>query len=125
MASLSTLLSIVCVAVSPSASTSVLLSASLSAAPCLSPINVCIDANLFLFQLNSAIVGCKSMPTKELSPSRGLDSKAQSCIQCKAGNDKKHLVVIGLQTESNGKVAAMVVARIEHKPEGLGVGDEC
>jgi hypothetical protein len=65
------------------------------------------------------------MPTEELSPSRGLDSKAQLCIQCKAGNDEKHLIVIGLQMESTGKVAAMAVAPIEHKPEGLGVGDEC
>jgi hypothetical protein len=117
--------SIVCVALSSSASMSASLSASLSAAPWLSPINVCIDVNLFLLKLNSAIVGCKSMPTKELSPSRGLDSKAQSCIQCKAGNNEKHLVVVGLQTESTGKAAAMVVACIEHKPEGLGMGDEC
>ncbi len=65
------------------------------------------------------------MPAKELSPSRGLDSKAQSCIRCKAGNNKKHLIVVGLQTESTGKVAAMVVARIERKLEGLGIGDEC
>jgi hypothetical protein len=65
------------------------------------------------------------MHAEELSPSRGLDSKAQSCIQCKASNDEKHLVVIGLQTESTGKVAAMVVARIEHKLERLGIGDEC
>jgi hypothetical protein len=42
-----------------------------------------------------------------------------------AGYDEKYLVVFGLQTESTGKVAAMVVARIEHKPEGLGIGDEC
>ncbi len=65
------------------------------------------------------------MPTEELSPSRGLDSKAQSCIRCEAGDDEKHLVVVGLQTESTGEVAAMVVARIERKPEGLGIGDEC
>ncbi len=65
------------------------------------------------------------MPTEELSPSCGFDSKAQSCIQCEASNNKKHLVVIGLQTELTGEVTAMVVARIEHKPEGLGVGDEC
>ncbi len=84
-----------------------------------SPINVCIDFNLFLFQLNRAIVGCKSMPTEELSPSRGLDSKAQSCIRCKAGNNKKHPVVVGLQMELTGKVAVMVVALIERKPEGL------
>ena len=64
------------------------------------------------------------MPTKELSPSHGLDSKAQLCIRCEAGNNKKHLVVVGLQTESTGKVAVMVVACIEHKPEGLGAGDE-
>jgi hypothetical protein len=65
------------------------------------------------------------MPTEELSPSRGLDSKAQLCIQCKAGNNKKHLVVVGLQTKSTGMVAAMVIAHIEHKPEGLGVGNKC
>ncbi len=65
------------------------------------------------------------MPTKELSPSRGLDSKAQLCIRCKAGNNQKHLIVDGLQMESTGEVAALVVAHIEHKPEGLGVGDEC
>jgi hypothetical protein len=124
-ASLSTLSSIVCVAVSSSALTSATSSASSSAAPWLSPIDVCINVNLFLFQLNIAIVGCKSMPTEELSPSRGLDSKAKSCIRCEAGNDKKHLVVVGLQTELTGEVAAMVVARIERKAEGLGVGDEC
>jgi hypothetical protein len=65
------------------------------------------------------------MSTEELSPSRGLDSKAQSCIRCKASDDEKHLVVNGLQTELTGEVAAMVVARIERKPEGLGIGDEC
>ena len=64
------------------------------------------------------------MPTEELLPSGGLDCKAQSCIRCKAGNDKKHLVVVGLQMESTGKVAAMVVACIERKPEGLGIKDE-
>ena len=35
----------------------------------------------------------------------------------------KHLVVVGLQTEWIGEVEAMVVARIERKPEQLGVGD--
>ncbi len=65
------------------------------------------------------------MPAEELSPSRGLDSKAQSCIRCEVGDNKKHLVVIGLQTESTGEVAAMVVARIERNLEGLGIGDEC
>ncbi len=55
---------------------------------------------------------------------QGLDCKAQLCIGCKAGNGKKHLVVVWFQMESTGKVAAMVIARIEHKPEQLGVGDE-
>ncbi len=64
------------------------------------------------------------MPTEELFPSRGLDRKAKSPIQCQAGNDKKHLIVVRLQPESTGKVAVMVVARIEHKLEGLGAGDE-
>ncbi len=64
------------------------------------------------------------MPTEELSPSRGLDCKAESRIQCQAGDNKKHLVVVWLQTESTGEVAVMVVARIERKPEGLGAGDE-
>jgi hypothetical protein len=123
-ASLSTSSSIVYIAVSSSASTSASSCASWSAEPWLSPIDVCIDDNLFLFQLNNIIVGCKSMPTKELSPSRGLDSKAQLCIRCEAGNDKKHLIVNGLQPESTGKVAVMVVARIEGKPERLGAGDE-
>jgi hypothetical protein len=91
----------------------------------LCPIDVCINVNLLLFKLNSAIVNCKSMPAKELSPGRGLDCKAQSRIRRKAGNDKEHLVVIRLQTESTGKVAAMVIACIERKPEGLGFGDEC
>jgi hypothetical protein len=90
--------------------------------PC--PINVCINVNLHLFELNIAIVNCKSMPAKELSPGCGLDCKAQSCIRHKAGNDKEHLVVVRLQTELTGKVAAMVIACIERKPEGLGFGDE-
>ncbi len=32
--------------------------------------------------------------------------------------------MVRLQTEATGKVAAMVIARIECKPEGLGFGDE-
>jgi hypothetical protein len=77
-----------------------------------------------LFELNSAIINCKSMPAKELSPGRLLDCKAQSCLWRKAGNNEEHLVVVRLQTESTGQVAAMVIAHIEHKPEGLGFGDE-
>ncbi len=64
------------------------------------------------------------MPTEELSPGRGLDCKAQSCIRRKAGKDKENLVVVWLQTEAMGEVKAMTIARIERKPEGLGVGDE-
>ncbi len=63
------------------------------------------------------------MPAEELCPSRGLDRKAESRIRCKAGNDEEHLVVVRLQTEAMGEVKAMVIARIERKPEGLGVGD--
>ncbi len=77
-----------------------------------------------MFELNSAIVNCKSMPAEELSPGHGHDCKAQSCILCKAGNKEEHLVVVWLQTEVMGKVKAMAIARIERKPGGLGVGDE-
>jgi hypothetical protein len=90
--------------------------------PC--PIDVCINVNLLLFKLNSAIVNCKLMLAEELSPGHLLDCKAQSCIRRKAGNNEEHLVVVQLQMELTGKVAAMVIARIEHKPEGLGFGDE-
>ncbi len=41
-----------------------------------------------------------------------------------AGNGEKRLVLVRVQTESIGKVAAMVIARIERKPERLCVGDE-
>ncbi len=64
------------------------------------------------------------MPAKELSPGRRLDCEAQFCMRCKAGNDEEHLVVVWLQTEATGEVAAVVIARIERKPEGLGFGDE-
>ncbi len=90
--------------------------------PC--PIDVCINVNLLLFELNSAIINCKSMPTEELSLGCGLDCKAQSCIRHKAGNNEEHLLVIWLQTEAMGKVKAMAIARIERKSEGLGVRDE-
>ncbi len=77
-----------------------------------------------MFELNSAIINCESMPAKELSPGRGLDCKAQSCIGCKAGDDEEHLVVVWLQMEAMGEVKDMAIACIEHKPEGLGVRDE-
>ena len=41
-----------------------------------------------------------------------------------AGDDEKRIVLAGVQTESIGQVAAMVVARIERKPERLCAGDE-
>jgi hypothetical protein len=88
------------------------------------PIDVCIDVYLLLLKLDSAIINCKLMPTKELSPSHWLDCEAKSRIRCQAGDDEKHLMVIWLQQELTGEVAVMVVARIEHKPEGLGTGDE-
>ncbi len=37
---------------------------------------------------------------------------------------REDLVVDGLQPESTGEAAVMVVPRIERKPEGLGAGDE-
>jgi hypothetical protein len=74
-ASLSTSSSICCVAVSSSASRSALLSASSSAVSWLSPIDVCIDVNLFLLQLNSAIVGCKLMPPRNFLQAVGLIAK--------------------------------------------------
>ena len=40
-------------------------------------------------------------------------------------NERRHnLIVVWLHTESIGEVAAMVVARLDRKPEGLCVGDE-
>jgi len=36
----------------------------------------------------------------------------------------KRLVLVGVQNESIGEVTAMVVARIERKPERLCAGDE-
>ncbi len=77
-----------------------------------------------MFELNSAIVNCKSMTSEKLSPGRGLDCKAQSCIQRKAGDDEEHLVVVWLQTEAMGEVKAMAIAPIERKLKGLGVGDK-
>ncbi len=90
--------------------------------PC--PIDVGIEVNLLLLKLDNAIVDCKPMPAEELCPNRGLDPEAKSRIQCKAGNNEEHLVVVRLQTEVMGEVKAMVIARIERKPEGLGIGDE-
>ena len=63
------------------------------------------------------------MPAEELSPGLGLDLEAKSCIRRKASDDKEHLLVIRLQSEF-GEVAAMVIPRIECKPEGWGAGDE-
>ena len=62
------------------------------------------------------------MPAEELSPGRGLE--AELCIRRKASDDKEHLIVVWLQSESIGEVAAMVIPRIERKPEGWGAGDE-
>ncbi len=64
------------------------------------------------------------MPTKELSPGSGIDCKAQSCIQRKAGDNEEHLVVVWLQTEAISKVKAMAIARIERKSEEVGIRDE-
>jgi hypothetical protein len=90
--------------------------------PC--PIDVGIEVNFLLLKLDNAIMACKPMPAEELCPSRGLDGEAKSCIQCKAGNNEEHHVVVRLQTEAMGEVKAMVIAPIECNPEGLSVGDE-
>ncbi len=39
-------------------------------------------------------------------------------------DDEKRIILVGVQKESIGQVTAMVIARIEHKPERLCVGDE-
>ena len=88
------------------------------------PIDVGIEVNLFLFEFNWTIVNYKLTATKELSPSIGLDLEAKSHIERQAGDDEKHLVLFGVQTEVTGQVTAMVVACIEQKPERLCAGDE-
>ena len=77
-----------------------------------------------MLKLDNAIVDCKPMPAEELCPSRGLYREAESRLRCKAGDDEEHLAVVRLQTKATGEVAAVVIARIERKPEGLGFGDE-
>jgi len=49
---------------------------------------------------------------------------AYDSIRRKASDDKEHLVVIPLQSELIGEVAAMVIPRIKRKPEGWGAVDE-
>ena len=64
------------------------------------------------------------MATKELSPHVGFDLEPTSRIVRQSSNDENHLVLFLVQTESIGEVTAVVVARIERKPVGLGVGDK-
>ena len=64
------------------------------------------------------------MTTKELSPSHWRHCEAKSGIMRQAGNNKEHLIFVRLQTDAIGKVAAMVIACIERKPEQFCVGDE-
>ncbi len=64
------------------------------------------------------------MATKELSPRVGFDFEPKSRILRQPSNDENCLVLFLVQTESIGKVTAVVVARIERKPVGLGVGDK-
>jgi hypothetical protein len=44
-------------------------------------------------------------------------------VQCQAGDDKKHLVVVWLQTEPTARWQSWL-SPIERIPEGLGAGDE-
>ena len=50
--------------------------------------------------------------------------RSQIWYNARAGNNKEHLVVVWIHTDAIGKVAAMVIAGIERKPERLCVGDE-
>ena len=64
------------------------------------------------------------MATKELSPHVGFDLEPKSRIVRQSSNDENRLVLFLVQTELIGEVTAVVVARIERKPVGLGVGDK-
>ncbi len=64
------------------------------------------------------------MATEELSPSIGLDLEAKSRIRRQAGDGEKRLILVDVQKDATGQVAAMVIARIERKPERLCAGDE-
>jgi hypothetical protein len=85
------------------------------------PVDVGIEVNLFLFEFNWTIVSYKPTATEELSPSIGLDLEAKSHIRRQAGDNEKRLILGGVQTEATYQmtVTAMVVARIEQKPEQL------
>ena len=87
-------------------------------------LDVGIEVNLFLFEFNWTIIGYKPMATEELSPSIGLDLEAKSRIRRQASDDEKRLILFRVQTEVTGQVTAMVIARIERKPERLCAGDE-
>jgi hypothetical protein len=71
------------------------------------------------------MVACKLMTPKEVFPSCGLDYKTKSrFVKRQASNIEKNLVIIWPQTELIGKVTAMVIACIKHKPEWLCVGEK-
>ena len=50
--------------------------------------------------------------------------EAKSRIRRQAGDNEKRLILFRVQTESIGEVAAMVIARVERKPERVGFVDE-
>ncbi len=64
------------------------------------------------------------MATKELSARVGFDLEPKSRIVRQSSNDENRLVLFLVQMESIGEVTAVVIARIERKPVGLGVGDK-
>jgi hypothetical protein len=74
------------------------------------------------------VVSASASATKELSPSCGVDLVCDTKlhVQCQAGNDEKNLIYFRVQMELIliGKVAAMVMAHIEYKPEQLCIGEE-
>ena len=53
-----------------------------------------------------------------------LIGRQEAMVAGRRDERRQNLVVVRLQTESIGEVAAMVIARIECKPERLCVGDK-
>jgi hypothetical protein len=64
------------------------------------------------------------MPLVWLVVALPLIMPMQLHVQHQAGNYEKNLVIVRLQTELIGKVAAMVIAPIENKSVQLGLGEE-
>ncbi len=83
------------------------------------PIYVGTKVNLLLIEFNSIAQSstANQCPPRNLFQAVGLIAKPNRVYDAS-------LVVVRLQSESIGEVAAVVIARSECKPEGLGDGDE-